>query len=126
MIQVIWQYEVKEAARSKFELAYGPGGMWSELFSKAPGFRGTVLLRDSANPSRYLTIDSWDTEEQRKAMLAERAEEYAALDSAFREWTEHEAEIGVYRILSEAMVRPRFATRKGKGEFRRRNPQGRR
>jgi hypothetical protein len=126
MIQVIWQYEVKEGARTKFELAYGPGGMWSQLFSKAPGFRGTALLRDSGNPRRYLTVDSWDTEEQRNAMLAQLGEEYSALDSAFREWTEHEAEIGVYRILSEAIVRPRMATHKGKRDLRRRNPQGRR
>ncbi|HSB89558.1 MAG TPA: antibiotic biosynthesis monooxygenase [Anaerolineales bacterium] len=126
MIQVIWQYEVKEGARDRFELAYGPGGMWSELFSKAPGFRGTALLRDSGNPHRYLTIDSWDTEEQRKAVLAQRAEEISALESAFREWTERGAEIGVYRILSEAIVRPSIGAHRGKRDFRRRDPHGRR
>lgn len=122
MIQIVWQYEVKEDSRSKFELAYGPGGAWSELFAKCTGFRGTVLLRDTKDPRRYLTIDSWETEAQRAAMLAEHADEYSALDSAFREWTIDEAEVGIYRILAEAMVRPSISKQKGKlGSGRRRS-----
>ena len=124
MIQVVWQYQVKEESRSKFELAYGPGGAWSELFANCPGFRGTVLLRDTKDLRRYLTVDSWDTEVQRAAMLAEHADEYSALDAAFREWTIHEAEVGVYRILAEAMVRPSISTRRSKPASRRRGSRG--
>ena len=121
MIQIVWQYEVKEEARSTFELAYGPGGAWSELFAKCPGFRGTALLRDTNNPRRYLTIDSWDSEAQRGAMLAKHGDEYSALDAAFREWTIREAEVGVYRILAEALVRPSINERRGKSGVRRRS-----
>jgi heme-degrading monooxygenase HmoA len=88
MIQVVWQYLVKEEARAKFELAYGPGGAWSDLFSTSPGFRGAALLRDTSDPRKYLTFDSWDSEADRQAMLAEHQDEYAALDAAFKEWTE--------------------------------------
>ena len=123
MIQIVWQYEVKEESRSKFELAYGPGGAWSELFAKCPGFRGTALLRDTNDSRRYLTIDSWDTEAQREAMLAEHGDEYSALDAAFREWTDHEAEVGVYRILADALVRPNISARRGKPGIRRRSTQ---
>jgi heme-degrading monooxygenase HmoA len=106
MIQIVWQYEVKEEYRGKFELAYGPGGPWSNLFAKSPGFRGTVLLRDTKNPRRYLTVDSWDGEAQRDGLLAERNDEYSALDAKFREWADSEAQIGIYRLLAEASVRP--------------------
>ncbi|HMK07738.1 MAG TPA: antibiotic biosynthesis monooxygenase [Anaerolineales bacterium] len=106
MIQIVWQYEVKEGCRSAFELAYGPGGAWSSLFGKCPGFRGTALLRDTSNPCRYLAVDSWDNEEDRQAMLAENREEHSALDSSFREWTESETRLGVFRLLAEATVRP--------------------
>jgi heme-degrading monooxygenase HmoA len=112
MIQIVWQYVVKEEARAKFELAYGPGGAWSDLFSTSPGFRGAALLRDTSDPRKYLTIDSWDTEADRQAMLAKRQDEYAALDTAFKEWTESEVEVGTYRLLAEATVRPQ-GRRKG-------------
>jgi heme-degrading monooxygenase HmoA len=121
MIQIVWQFEVKEDSQSMFELAYGPGGAWGELFAKCPGFRGTALLRDTKNPRRYLTIDSWDTEAQREAMLAEHGDKYRALDARFREWTIHEAEVGVYRILAEALVRPSISERRGKSGLSRRN-----
>ena len=50
MIEIVWEYVVKEEARGQFELAYGPGGAWSKLFARCPGFRGTTLLRDTKNP----------------------------------------------------------------------------
>jgi heme-degrading monooxygenase HmoA len=112
MIQIVWQYQVKEEARDRFELAYGPGGAWSSLFAKCPGFRGTVLLRETKDLHRYLTIDTWDSEADRDAMLDEHQAEYAALDASFREWTEAETEIGIFRLLAEASVRPKAKVRR--------------
>ena len=106
MIQIVWEFVVWEEFRGKFELAYGPGGVWSKLFAECPGFRGTTLLRDSKNARRFLTIDFWDTMEQREHMLTEREAEYATLDATFTEWTESKAEVGVFRSLAEATVRP--------------------
>jgi heme-degrading monooxygenase HmoA len=66
MVEIVWEFVVKEEARGQFELAYGPGGAWSKLFARCPGFRGTTVLRDTKNPRRYLTIDLWETGAQRE------------------------------------------------------------
>jgi heme-degrading monooxygenase HmoA len=114
MIEIVWEFVVKEEARGQFELAYGPGGAWSKLVARCPGFRGTTLLRDMRDPRRYLTIEFWDTGAQREQMLAERKAEYANLDAAFGEWTESKTEVGIFRVLTEATVHPRGTARRGK------------
>jgi len=122
MIEIVWEFVVKEEARGQFELAYGPGGAWSKLFARCPGFRGTTLLRDTKNPRRYLTIDFWDTLAQREQMLAKRKAEYSNLDAAFVDWTESRTEVGIFRVLAEATVHPRGRPRRGKaGEAHRRS-----
>ena len=112
MIEIVWEFVVKEEARGQFELAYGPGGAWSKLFSGCPGFRGTTLLRDTKNLRRYLVIDLWDTEAQREQALAERKAEYSDLEVAFAGWTEFKNEMGIFRVLAEATVRPRGRVRR--------------
>jgi heme-degrading monooxygenase HmoA len=122
MIEIVCEFVVKEEARGQFELAYGPGGAWSKMFTRCPGFRGTTLLRDTENPRRYLTIDFWDTEAQREQMLAEREVEYSDLEAAFADWTESKTEVGIFRVLAEATVHPRGRSRRSKaGEGRRRS-----
>jgi len=122
MIEIAWEFVVKEEARGQFELAYGPGGAWSKLFARCPGFRGTTLLRDTKNPRRYLTIDLWDTETQREQALAEHKAEYSDLDAALGEWTESKTEVGAFSVRAEATVRPRGrAGRSRAGEARRRS-----
>ena len=112
MFEIVWEFVVKEEVRGQFELAYGPGGAWSKLFAGCPGFRGTTLLRDAKNPRRYLTIDFWDSLAQREQMLAERKEKYADLEAAFADWTESRTEVGAFRVLAEATVRPRGRARR--------------
>ena len=107
MVEIIWEFVVKEEARGQFELAYGPGGAWSKLFARSPGFRGTTLLRDTKNPRRYLTIDFWETGAQREQVLAERKAEYSNLDAGFADWTESRTEVGIFSVLAEATVHPR-------------------
>ena len=122
MIEIIWEFVVKEEAQGQFELAYGPGGAWDKLFASCQGFRGTTLLRDAKNPWRYLAIDLWDTEAQREQMLAEYKTEYAKLDAFFTDWTETKREVGIFRVMAEATVRPRGkAGRRVAKETRRRN-----
>jgi heme-degrading monooxygenase HmoA len=107
MVEIVWEFVVKQEFRGQFELAYGPGGAWSKLFAKYPGFRGTTLLRDKKDPRRYLTIDLWKTESQRDQALEESKAEYADLDAAFEEWTETEKELGTFSILAEATMSPK-------------------
>jgi heme-degrading monooxygenase HmoA len=106
MIEIVWEFIVKEEARGQFELAYGPGGAWSKLFAQYRGFRGTILLRDTENSRRYLTIELWDTEAQRAQVLVERKDEYSNLETAFSDWSESRAEVGIFRVQAEATVRP--------------------
>ena len=114
MIEVIWEFVVKEEARGQFELAYGPGGAWSKLFAKSPGFRGTTLLIDTKNRRRYLTIDLWDSEAQREQMLDEHKAEYSNMLTAFGDWTDSKAEVGIFRALAQATVRPRGKARRSR------------
>jgi hypothetical protein len=88
------------------------GGAWSKLYATSPGFRGTTLLRDQENPQRYLTIDFWDTEDQRVQMLTEHKAEYSKLEADFADWTEFKTEVGIFRVLAEATVRPRGRRRR--------------
>jgi heme-degrading monooxygenase HmoA len=118
--EIVWEFVVKEEARGQFELAYGPGGMWSKLCARSPGFRGITVLHDTRNPRRYLTIEIWDTEDQREQMLAEREAEYANLEAALGEWIESRTDMGIFTLRAEATVRPRGGTRRSKaGESRR-------
>jgi heme-degrading monooxygenase HmoA len=120
MIEMVWEFLVKEEAGGQFELTYGPGGAWSTLFADCPGFRGTTVLRDAKNLRRYLVIDLWDAEDQREQVLAEREDEYAKLESDLADWTESKMDVGIFRVLSEATVRARGKVQRRKiGEARR-------
>jgi heme-degrading monooxygenase HmoA len=121
MIEIVWEFVVKDEARGRFELAYGPGGAWDKLFSQSPGFRGITLLRDTRNPRHYLTFDLWDSAAHHEQALAEHAEEYARLDATFADWTESEAEVGVFVMLAGATVRPRPGA--GRASAARRRPR---
>lgn len=106
MIEIIWEFVVMKENQAKFELAYGPGGAWSKLFSRVRGFRGTTLLRDQTDPQRYLTIDVWDSQAQRDQMLIQHQAEYSELASRFSGWSESMRELGVFAVMAEGTVRP--------------------
>jgi heme-degrading monooxygenase HmoA len=116
MVEIVWEFIVKEEARGHFELAYGPGGAWSKLFARYAGFRGTTVLRDTENPRRYLTIDLWETADQREQALAESEARYAELEAALDEWTESRTEVGIFAVRAEATVRPRGRASRAKVE----------
>ena len=107
MIEIVWEYHVKQAHQPQFELAYGPGGAWSRLFGECAGYRGTSVLRDLDHPLRYLTVDVWNSQAEWEQALADKSAEYAELDAAYAEWTESERQLGVFRMQGEANVRPR-------------------
>lgn len=114
MIEILWEFNVKADAQTQFELAYGPGGAWSKLFSRAQGFRGTTLLRDQDDPLRYLTVDVWDSLAQREQMMIEHEAAYNELASRFAAWSESKRELGVFRVMAEGTVRPQTRSRRGR------------
>ncbi|GAB4574873.1 MAG: hypothetical protein Kow0077_23570 [Anaerolineae bacterium] len=107
MIEIVWEAIVRPEGRGQFELVFGPGGAWSNLFGKCPGFRGTTVLNDTDNPGRYLIIELWETEEQQSQAWDTYPAEYAKLESDLAHWTESRNPVGVFRVRAEATVRPR-------------------
>ena len=120
MINIVTEFEVKDEARGEFELAYGPGGAWSRLFATCAGFRGITLLRDTEKPQRYLTIETWDTQAQRERILPDRQADYASIQARLADWTEGRTELGTFRVLAEAAVRPAVRGRGNKARGARR------
>lgn len=112
MVEIISEFVLKEEARGRFELAYGPGGAWSQLFARSVGFRGITLLRGIQDRRRYLMFEIWESAAQRAQALAERQAEYAALDAALAGWCESRTEVGAFTMLAEAMTRPTRGARR--------------
>jgi hypothetical protein len=107
MVEVVWEFVVRDQVRGQFELAFGPGGAWSKLFAKSPGFRGTTLMRDLKNSQRYLVIELWNDEAGRDQSITEQQAEYADLEAVFDEWAESKIDLGIFSVRADATVRPR-------------------
>lgn len=99
MFLIVWEYRVKEEKRPEFERLYSSNGDWAQLFSRSAGFISVELLRDEANPQRYLTIDRWRSSEEYKAFLARWGHDYEALDARCEDLTEGEALMGKWGYI---------------------------
>ena len=78
MFQVTWEFEVRRDRLAEFAAAYGPDGGWVRLFRADAGYLGTDVKQIS--PTRWLTVDRWNSRASYEAFRAARANEYAALD----------------------------------------------
>ena len=96
MYAIIWEFRPAEGRHEEFEAAYGSGGDWVRLFSRAAGFIGTELVRDTADATRYLTIDRWESRQAYDAFRAEFAAEYGEIDAACEALTSSESLIGLF------------------------------
>lgn len=92
----LWEFAVVPARRPEFEAHYGPNGTWARLFRRASGYLGSELLRDRADPLRYLTIDRWESREAWQTFRREHGTEYERLDREFEGLTTREAALGEY------------------------------
>jgi heme-degrading monooxygenase HmoA len=91
---IVWEFRAREGGEGEFEAAYGPDGAWAALFSRAPGYLGTELLRDAADPGRYLTVDRWETLEAYEAFRSTFEAEYRTLDEQCEGLTDAETLVG--------------------------------
>jgi quinol monooxygenase YgiN len=96
----VWEFRVRSERREEFERHYGLQGSWVDLFRQAAGYLGTELLRDRADPLRYLTIDRWTGADAYRAFRTEFARPYAILDAACEGLTTQEIAIGEYDLGS--------------------------
>ena len=80
MFVVLWEFDVKRDSEVRFTSAYGSSGEWARLFHTAASFRETRLLRSISQPLRYMTMDVWESREDREEFMKTQAEAYRTLD----------------------------------------------
>ena len=77
----VWRFRAAPERQEEFESVYGPLGAWARLFSRAPGYIGTELLKAAYVPGEYQVTDRWATREDWVAFLVNHQPDYEALDS---------------------------------------------
>ena len=92
-----WEFRVPLESREAFERHYGAEGSWVQLFRRAPGYIGTLLLEDRTTPGRYLTIDRWQDEAAYVAFRAAFSRQYDALDRECAALTTDERLLGTFK-----------------------------
>jgi len=92
----IWEFYVAPSVRAQFALEYGPRGSWVTLFRKAPGYIETLLLHDHSDPSRYVTVDRWESQEAYRSFHRQFSQQYEEIDRRCRGLTIREGLIGEF------------------------------
>jgi heme-degrading monooxygenase HmoA len=64
------------------------------LFRQHPGYIGTSLLQDRANPLHYVTIDRWQSLEAYQDFRAQCSSQYDKLDRLCQDLTTMEVSLG--------------------------------
>jgi len=98
---VVWSFDVKVEQAKAFERAYGPDGDWERLFSRAPGYVGTELRRETDRRGHYLTIDRWHTRADYERFKEAFATQFQMLDVRCARLTESEKKVGDFEMKSE-------------------------
>jgi heme-degrading monooxygenase HmoA len=92
----LWEFIVEPERVEEFQRHYGPQGSWVELFRQAPGYIQTLLLQDSTDRRRFITIDRWENAEAYHAFRSAFAGQYADLDKRFERLTTRETSLGSF------------------------------
>jgi hypothetical protein len=96
MFHIVWVFQAVPERLGAFADAYGPGGAWVGLFREGAGYRDTELFHSQADPSRFLTIDRWDSRIAYEQFRRERVSDYARLDAACEALTVREEFLGAF------------------------------
>jgi len=96
MFVILWEFEVKQLSTERFQSVYGPGGAWVQLFRSDSHYRMTRLLRDTARPNFYYTLDFWDTESAYENFRRANREAYLSLDQLTEGLTLSERCLGTF------------------------------
>ncbi len=92
----LWEFVVRPETLDEFQREYGPQGAWVALFRQARGYLESILLRDPADPRRFLTIDRWQSAEAYQAFRSAFSQPYAELDRRCEQLTARETSLGVF------------------------------
>ncbi len=96
----IWEYRIEPQMEAAFLECYRPAGRWAELFSGAEGYQRTDLLQDLDDPTRYVTVDYWDSEEAFQAFNERFGAEFHELDGLCALLTVSESPMGRFRTFA--------------------------
>ena len=97
---IAWEFRPRPGSEKEFEKAYGPNGLWAQLFARNQGFIATELNRDLKDPHRYLTLDLWASRDAFERFKAEHQSEYQVLDQQCEALTDQETELGRFERLT--------------------------
>ena len=61
MFLALWEFEVKSGCEERFQSVYGAQGDWVRLFRSDPLFIETRLLQDAVEPTKFVTLDFWQS-----------------------------------------------------------------
>lgn len=92
----VWEFLVASDRIEEFKQHYGPAGTWAALFRQSPGYVETLLLQDSTNPRRFVTIDRWESLDAYQSFHSRFSSEYAATDKICQHLTTRETPLGQY------------------------------
>jgi quinol monooxygenase YgiN len=92
----LWEFIVEPEHVDEFRRHYGPEGSWVELFRQASGYIQTLLLRDSTDRRRFVTIDRWENAEAYHAFRSAFSRQYAELDRRCERLTARETSLGSF------------------------------
>ena len=101
----IWVFFVKREQLEEFRKAYGSEGVWNQLFRQANGYIATDLHQDIKNPKRYITVNIWQTKNDKDNFLNQYSEQYKLLDQQCEHLTEKEKYLGDFNAFTN-----RFST----------------
>ena len=95
---IVWEFRIRPEKESEFVEHYGPDGSWAQLFRAGVGYIRTELVRDVADPLRFLTLDYWQSQSEFKKFRDANLAEYERLDKEFESLTEKETRLGSFWI----------------------------
>ena len=98
MYVAIWEFLVQPNRCEEFEAVYGSSGQWARLFAQAAGFLGTELLCDTSRPTRYVTLDRWQSRQAYEKFRSQFDAEYRQLDAQCEDLTAEETLIGRFEM----------------------------
>jgi heme-degrading monooxygenase HmoA len=100
---IVWEFRIRQDAEAEFIEKYGPDGSWARFFRSRKGYIRTELVRDVADPRRFLTLDYWQSENEFKRFREQNRAEYERLDKEFEKLTETETRLGSFWLAFQKL-----------------------
>jgi hypothetical protein len=88
---------VREGKRAKFEIVFGPNGIWARLLRQAEGYIATVVQGESPNDRKYRVRDFWKGHRGFEMFRERFSEDFARFDREIvDELVEKQEFVGAY------------------------------